>query len=136
MSFGGARARGVPFGVLKDPFLRLNKLLSRGTRDVTRGQRTPPALFIFDESESPPPAAAPAEANAGANAGGRADNDEGKKRARDGRRERSTKASVVSDSSRFCRGFDVYFARTFLAHTHTHTVSDQAPPELALFRYP
>lgn len=44
-----------------------------------------------------------------------ADNDGSKKYARPARdgHERSTKASVVPDSSRFCRGFDVYFARTF-----------------------
>lgn len=44
-----------------------------------------------------------------------ADNDESKKRARPARDggERCTEASVVPDSSRFCRGFDVYFARTF-----------------------
>jgi len=59
-----------------------------------------------------------------------ADNDEARKRARDGE-EKSTKASVVPDSSRFCRGFDVYFARTFFS---IHTVSDQTL--LALFHCP
>lgn len=43
----------------------------------------------------------------------------GKEKEREKEGEESTKASDVPDSSRFCRGLDVYFARTFSAVIYT-----------------
>lgn len=94
---------------LKTRFCALINCFPAG-REMLRGQRTP-RVFIFDEPLLRPrtrpntgwlPITTKARNPRPARAG----------------EERSTKASVVPDSSRFCRGFDVHFARTFLLTIH------------------
>lgn len=88
--------------LLKEPFLRFNKLLSGGTRNATRTTDAP-RVYIWRTAAASADAAQrwlPITAKAR------------NRPARDGE-EKST--SVVPDSSRFCRGFDVYFARTLFS---------------------